>query len=249
MSGNERPLNSLIAKLIVKAGFVQDGVGAAGNTDAAPPAADTVDWGLLVAIVLVAVNLRPAIVSIGPVLPAIQREFGASHATASFLTAIPDLLMGLLALPTPWLARRFGRNPVLLVSLLLLCASTVVRAFASNTAGLLLATVGVGAGIAVAGALFGGLIKARFPDRVALLMGIYATGLSLGSTIAAALTGVAADHAGGGWRVGVGMWGVFGLLAIVGWRMVVRSDRNAGDELPTAGAIAVRFPFAWGRRG
>jgi MFS transporter, CP family, cyanate transporter len=104
----------------------------------------------LIAIVLVAVNLRPAIVSIGPVLPAIQHEFGASYATASFLTAIPDLPMGVLALPTPWLAGRFGRNPVLLASLVLLCAATLVRAFASNAAGLLIATVGVGAGIAVA---------------------------------------------------------------------------------------------------
>jgi MFS transporter, CP family, cyanate transporter len=76
------------------------------------------------------------------------------------------------------------------------------------------------------------LIAARFPNRAALPMGIYATALSLGGTIAAALTGIVADHAAGGWRVGVRMWGEFGPVAIAGWWMVVRSDRNAGVAVP-----------------
>ena len=72
------------------------------------------------AIFAVAIGLRPSIVSVGPILPAIIGEFRLSHTTASLMTSIPDLLMGFFALPTPWLARRFGRDPVLLVALLLL---------------------------------------------------------------------------------------------------------------------------------
>jgi MFS transporter, CP family, cyanate transporter len=53
------------------------------------------------AIVLVAVNLRPGIVSVGPLLPSIIDEFHLSHAAASLLVSIPDVLMGALALPTP----------------------------------------------------------------------------------------------------------------------------------------------------
>jgi MFS transporter, CP family, cyanate transporter len=195
------------------------------------------EWSLIIAIVLVAINLRPGIVSIGPILGLIQKQFGLSHATASLLTAIPDLLMGLLALPTPWLARRFGRNPVLLCALLLLCIATLARAFSNSTAALLCATVGVGAGISVAGALFAGLIKSRFPSRAALLMGIYATALSFGSTVAAASTGLVASSLPGGWRTAAGMWGVFGVVAIVGWWMVERSERLEQSEqsTPTTG--------------
>jgi hypothetical protein len=87
---------------------------------------------LVVAMVVIAMALRPGIASIGPVLPLISREFSLSHATASLLTTIPTLLMGLLALPTPWLARRFGRNGTLLASLVLLFVSMVARAFAPN---------------------------------------------------------------------------------------------------------------------
>lgn len=121
---------------------------------------------LVVAMVVIAMALRPGIASIGPVLPLISQEFSLSHAMASLLTTIPILLMGLLALPSPWLARRFGRNSVLLASLVLLFVSMAARTFASNVPFLLLTTAGVGAGIAIAGTLFAGLIKFRFPTRV-----------------------------------------------------------------------------------
>ncbi|MBY4800831.1 hypothetical protein [Burkholderia cepacia] len=77
----------------------------------------------LVCLVLIGVNLRPGIVSIGPLLP-----------------SIPDVLIGLLALPTPWLARRFGRDRVILAALFVLFAATLGRAFAGSVAQILLLT-------------------------------------------------------------------------------------------------------------
>jgi len=73
--------------------------------------------------VLIGVNLRPGIVSIGPLLP-----------------SIPDVLMGLLALPAPWLARRFGRDRVILAALFVLFAVTLGRAFAGSVTQILLLT-------------------------------------------------------------------------------------------------------------
>lgn len=177
-------------------------------------------------MILVAISLRPGIVSIGPVLPAISGEFGLSHAAASLLTSIPDVLMGLLALPTPWLSRRFGRNPVLLLALLVECGSVAIRAFSPNTAVLLTSTAGIGAGIAVAGALIAGFIKARFPDRAALLMGVYATALSFGSTVSAAVTGPVGAARPDGWRLASGMWSVLGIVSIVAWLLVALKERR-----------------------
>ena len=105
--------------------------GATANASPAP--FQRQDWLALAAIVLVAIDLRPGIVSVGPLLPAIRNDFDLTHAAASLLTTIPDLLMGLLALPTPYLARRFGRNPVLLAALILLCVAVATRAFAPTT--------------------------------------------------------------------------------------------------------------------
>lgn len=102
---------------------------------------------------------------------------------ASLLTSIPDVMMGALALPTPWLARRFGRDRVVLAALVLLLMSIAGRAFSSGTVVLLAMTAGVGAGIAISGALISGFVKARFASKAAVFMGIYATALSLGSTV------------------------------------------------------------------
>ena len=191
-------------------------------------------WLAITSIVLVAIDLRPGIVSIGSILPAIREEFGLSHAGASLLTTIPDLLMGLLALPTPWLAKRFGRDKVILAALVLLSGSTLGRAFAPNTPIVLLATAGVGAGIAIAGALIAGFIKANFPTRAAVLMGIYATALSFGSTISAAATGPIAQMAPRGWRFASGSWSLLGVTAILAWGVVTFHERRLKPTNATA---------------
>lgn len=214
---------------------------------AAPLGDDRVAVGgplAVIAIILVAINLRPGIVSVGPILPSIIGEFGLSHAVASLLTAIPAVCMGVLALPTPWLTRRFGRDPVLLLALLLLCLSTLARAFSAGTFELLLSTVGIGAGVAVAGTLIAGFIKARFPTRAAAMMGVYATALSFGAAVAAAITGpVAVALAPSGWRGASGMWGVVVTLAVFSWLAVMRSERKHRTVVPTIAAPTDGLPF------
>ncbi|MCB5191712.1 MFS transporter [Methylobacillus arboreus] len=196
----------------------------------------------IAAIILVAIALRPGIVSMGPLLPVIIDEFQLSHSAASLLTTIPDLLMGLLALPTPWLAHRYGRDPVLLLALLLLCVAIAARAFANSVDVLLLTTAGVGAGIAIAGALIAGYIKGNFPHKAAMVMGIYATALSFGSTLSAAVSGPIAMHHDSGWRLGAGVWSIFAAIGLVTWLLIARLER--GHAQPQS--RPARLP--WGNR-
>lgn len=194
-------------------------------------------------IVLVALGLRPGIVSIGPILPDIMNRFGLSHTEASMITAIPTLLMGLLALATPWLVRRFGRDRVIISALALLALTTLGRAFAGSVATLFLTTAGVGAGIAIAGALVPGFIKGNYPGRIALLMGIYAMALSAGSTLAAAATGML-SQAFGDWRVPAGLWAVPAIIGALAWLRVAARGRMA----PRAAAKAVPQPLPFRNR-
>jgi CP family cyanate transporter-like MFS transporter len=213
---------------------------ARGPLNAAPPQAGS---GMTLAaaiacIALVAVDLRPGIVSVGPMLEQIRGEFAISNTQASLLTVIPNVLMGLLALPTPWLARRFGRDRVILAALAVLGLATLLRAFVGTTALLLVTTAGVGAGIAISGALISGFVKARFPRHVSLLMGLYATSLGLGSTLAAAMTGPLAAL-GDGWRFGTGFWALPGLTAIAAWWYVAGSERRS--DAPRAASPATVY--------
>ncbi|MGX8882424.1 MFS transporter [Methylovorus sp. SPW-M1] len=196
----------------------------------------------IVAVVLVALALRPSIVSVGPILPRIIDAFALSHAQASLLTAIPDLLMGLLALPAPWLAHRFGRDKTIVTALAILCLSTLARAFAPDTLALLLSTVGVGAGIAVTGTLLSGYIKVNYPTRAAGVMGIYVTGLSFGSTLSAVITAPMAESVSG-WRLPAGIWSVLGLLATLAWGYVYWQHVRTHDA--SQKTVAVRAPLPW----
>jgi CP family cyanate transporter-like MFS transporter len=202
---------------------------------------------LVVAMVVIAMALRPGIASIGPVLPIISQEFSLSHATASLLTTIPTLLMGLLALPAPWLARRFGRNGVLVASLVLLFVSMMARSFVSDVATLLLTTAGVGAGIAITGTLFAGIIKARFPTKVAMMMSIYATALAGSTTISAAATGAIAAFAradgSSGWRVGTGIWSPVALIAIFAALAILIWERRELAQASAKTVKAARLPL------
>lgn len=199
----------------------------------------------IVCVILVALTLRPGIVSTGPLLPSIIRAFGLSHTQAALLTAIPTLLMGLLAAPAPWLSRRFGRDRVMLAALALLSLSTVVRAFADSVTLLFAATVGIGAGIAIAGVLIASFVKAGFPRQVAMFMGVYATALALGSTLSAAATGTIAALTGG-WRWAAGVWALPGVLALLAWLFVARrSPAPAAATATQRYGMPFRHPTAW----
>lgn len=119
-------------------------------------------------------------------------------------------------------------------------ASIAVRALTPNTTILLLATAGVGAGIAIAGTLIAGYIKASFPAKAALLMGVYAMALSTGSTASAALTGPVAASTSGGWRLAAGMWALLGITAIPAWLVVARGAHKSPVVSARKAALPVR---------
>ena len=62
-----------------------------------PPASAPPGWGVLAVVVGVALNLRPAIAAVPPVLEAIQRDLGLSATAAGLLTALPVVCMGAFA--------------------------------------------------------------------------------------------------------------------------------------------------------
>ena len=67
-------------------------------------------------VVLVAINLRPAAASIGPVLDRIQADTGLSSGWAGALATLPVLCFGLMAPLAPPLARRLGVHTAIAVA-------------------------------------------------------------------------------------------------------------------------------------
>jgi CP family cyanate transporter-like MFS transporter len=197
----------------------------------------------LICVVLIGIDLRPALVSIGPLIDTIQSRFNLTHAEASLLTTIPEVMMGLLAVPAPGLARRFGRDRVILAALALLSVATIARALSTETLLLYLSTAAVGGGIAVAGALVGGFVKANFPTRAPLLVGIYGAALGLGATLSAAVTAPMATHLG--WRLAAGFWAVLGVVALAAWLFVLSRHDTVAPVASRRYSLPFRDGKAW----
>ena len=82
---------------------------------------------LLLAIVLVAVNLRAALASLPPLVHTIQKDLGLSGAGAGLLTTLPVLCMGVFAPVAQRLARTIGREATIGVALLSLLLGLLMR--------------------------------------------------------------------------------------------------------------------------
>lgn len=194
----------------------------------------------VVTLLLLAINLRPAIASVGPVLEQVRAQYGLSYGSVSMLTAIPDLCMGLIALPASRLAARFGRDRTVVASLVLLGVATMLRGWSPNALTLFLATFLSGSAIAISGALISGWVKTHFATRVSLFMGVYATGLSIGATAAAVATQPIATSLGS-WHVALSSWGLLAPLGILGWIVASKASRGSGATT----AAGEPYPLPW----
>ncbi|ARF57364.1 CynX/NimT family MFS transporter [Streptomyces gilvosporeus] len=198
-------------------------------------------------VVLLALNLRPALVAVSPLAGTIRADSGMSAAATSLLTALPLLCFGLLAPLAPRLGRRLGTERALLATMALICAGTALRLLDSVVA-LFAGTVVIGAGIAVANVLLPGLIKRDFPARAGLMTGLYSMSLFGGAALAAGVTVPVQRATGLDWQATLACWGALAALALLVWLPQVRSGNRAAA---TAHRVARpvrglwRDPLAW----
>jgi MFS transporter, CP family, cyanate transporter len=203
---------------------------------------------LAVAIVLASANLRPAVVSVGPVLEDIRVDLGLSGAAASVLTALPLLCFGAGALIAPRLGRRFGSDAVLLVVLGATTLGQVLRVV-PGVVTLFGGTFLAGAAIALANVLIPAMVKREFPTRAGLMMGSYISVMVAGAAGAALLTvPLTAALGGGSWRAGLAAWAAPAGLAFAVWLVVAarrRRGRVADGRSVEVPASLARDRVAW----
>ncbi|MEV6649491.1 MFS transporter [Streptomyces sp. NPDC051219] len=192
---------------------------------------------LVVGIVVAALNLRPAITSLGALLEETRTGLGMSGTTAGLLTSVPTLCFAVFGVTAPRLARRFGPAAILCAGMAAVTAGLVIRPFAGGTAGFLAASALALAGIALSNVLMPAVIKRWFPDRLGTMTGLYSMALALGTSVAAAATVPMTRALGGSWRTGLAMWAVLAALALLVWLPVARERRTAAVV-----ATAVRHP-------
>ena len=200
-------------------------------------------WLLIMGLVLVEMNLRPALSSLSPLLNEVSASLGLSAAKAGLLTTLPVLCLGLFAPLAPILARRFGAERVVLGILLTLAAGIILRS-SFGEVGLFVGSLIAGASIGIIGVLLPGIVKRDFAKQAGTMTGVYTMALCLGAALAAGATVPLSHYFGGSWNLGLGFWIVPALVAAVFWLPQVGQKHGAHQVAYRVKGL-LRDPLAW----
>lgn len=192
---------------------------------------------IVAALVMAALNLRPAITSLGAVLEEVRTDLGMNGTVAGLLTSVPVLCFAVFGVAAPRLARRFGAAAVICAGMAAIALGLALRPFTGGAALFLAASAVALAGIAVTNVLMPVVVKRYFPDRVGAMTGLYSMALTLGAGLGSAVTVPLAHVAGGSWRHGLGAWALVAAVAVLPWLALVR-DREAAAPAPQADSAA-----------
>lgn len=202
-------------------------------------------FSFILLMVLVGLNLRPALSSLAPLVPRILNEGELSVLTLSLLTTLPVLCLGLFAPFAPWFSRRLGLERSLALALIILSAGLAFRGIPTALL-LFLGTLMAGAAIGILGTLLPALVKRELADSADLMTGVYTMALCLGGALGAALSIPLAD-ALGGWSLSLMSWSSLALTSLVGWWWIIPQPAPNAENKSSSGyaKALLRMPLAW----
>jgi CP family cyanate transporter-like MFS transporter len=180
----------------------------------------------LVGLFLVALNLRPAIASVPPVLETMRQDLGLGRALLGLLTTIPVLCMSVFALVAPRIAGRIGAERAVLWSVILIGTAVAGRLAAGQPGVLFVTTLVAGVGIALAQSLLPAIVKGWFPDRAVLVTGLYTVGMMSGLALSALATVPIERTLGGFWPGALAAWSLLAAVATAFWLPLTSRARS-----------------------
>jgi CP family cyanate transporter-like MFS transporter len=189
--------------------------------------------------------MRTAVTSVGAVLDDIEHGLHTSSGVAGLLTTLPVVCFAGLGAISPRLAARIGPHRLLVIALFISAVGLAARAVVGSIWIFLLLSVLALTGGAVANILLPSLVKLHFPDRIGAMTAVYTTALAVGTTIAAGLT-VPIGELGNGWRLGIGSWALFAVVAVLPWLPTVVHEIRPRLDKPRLSALSlVHSRTAW----
>ncbi|WP_373517947.1 CynX/NimT family MFS transporter [Pricia sp.] len=171
---------------------------------------------LLAGILCIAINLRPALSGVGPLINDIRQATGLSNSMLGLLTTLPLIAFGVVSTLTPLFTRRFGIGGTLLGAMLLLAVGIGIRS-SGGIFMLYFGTLLLGIAIAFGNVLLPGLTKRNFSSNSGFVTSLYSSVMALGASLAAGISVPLAHNYALGWRVSLGVWALLALIAFFVW--------------------------------
>lgn len=194
-------------------------------------------WWAGLAIALTALNLRTAVTGVTPLLETIGSDLGFGVAVAGLLGTVPAATFAVFGFLAPAVTRSFGLERTATVALGLTALSLALRAFSPGTAALVASTVLALAGIGAANVVIVPLVKAWFPDRLALWTSLYLLLMQTGQFVAPLIAVPVAQATS--WRLSLGVWAIPVAVAALVWLVITLRTRPPEHSAPApTGALA-----------
>ncbi|TEA77410.1 MFS transporter [Allopusillimonas ginsengisoli] len=170
----------------------------------------------MMVVIALGLNLRPILTAIGPLLTEIRGATGLGFQAVSWLTVLPVVCMGVIALFLPWISRCVSERHGVVGGLLAIAVACGWRLLLDSGVSLIASAALAGMGVAIIQAVMPGIIKRWFPQRVPVALGLYSASLMAGGGAAAVLSPHAAVYFDS-WQAGLGVWALPAILALLLW--------------------------------
>lgn len=167
----------------------------------------------LLAIALMALNMRTAVASISPIVTFIQAEIALPIVTIGLLGIAAPLAFAIATSLSYPPARRIGVELTLIITIVMIVLGHLIRSLAWDAtalfAGSLLALLGAGMG----NVLLPVMVRKYFPNRVGVISSFYITLTSISATFGAFFAVPVAQEFG--WRASLGQWALLAIFTLL----------------------------------
>ena len=198
----------------------------------------------LVLLVLLGLNLRPLLTSVGPLTDELIGLTGASFSSISLLTTLPILMIGLLALFAGRLTRALGYKRGISLGLVILTAGLLIRVLPPTTTLLLLSALVGGVGIALLHIIIPELTKHQYLNRLGMVTGLWSAALMGGAALGAVLTPWLAEILPQRYYA-LSAWALLAIITLAIW--LTPKNRVPAADIPPRHLLlkAFKYPRAW----
>lgn len=195
---------------------------------------------VVIAILLLAINMRAPIIGFGAVAKLVQQDLGLATKTIGLIGTIPVMAFASSSFVAPMLSRRIGLENTMILATSLLAIGIFVRV-AHPQLGLLLAgTVLLSLAISLGNVLIPAVIKKYTPNHIGLVMGSYSMFLSVFAGFASGIAMWLVSLSN--WQFALGVWGWVSVAAVAAWLMV--AHLRLGQKISTHDAQVINQAVA-----
>lgn len=210
--------------------------------------------GALLGILLLALSLRAAVVSVSPLLSRIETDIQFTEFTTGLLAMLAPIAFAVFGLLTPRLIKSFGLETTLMISLGLAVSGQIARIFMPEVYSFLALSIVTLAGYGMGNVVLPPLVKKYFPDRIGMVTSGYVTMLAIGTWMAPQFSVPLADLTS--WQMSIGSWAALSGIVLIPWLVQLFADRGverpdnpvhaSGHPQPIAKINPWKSKVAWG---